>query len=296
MICSFCPRKCFAERDKIGGGYCKMPFSPVIARAALHFWEEPCISGKKGSGAVFFSGCQLNCVYCQNAEISKLHKGVEVTTERLCDIFLELEQKGAHNINLVTPTHYIIPIISALEMAKSKGLNIPVVYNCGGYEDVDSLRLIDGLIDVYMPDFKYYSNGISQKYSNAPNYRDISLDALSYMYCTRKKPQFDGDGIMTRGVLVRHMLLPSHLFDSKRVIKLLNDNFNNDIIYSIMNQYTPMPDCSKYPELNRTVTDREYDSLTEYALQLGIKNAYIQEDSASGECFIPPFDGEGVTI
>jgi putative pyruvate formate lyase activating enzyme len=266
----------------------------VVARAALHMWEEPCISGEKGSGAVFFSGCAMGCVFCQNHEIAKGKRGEAITVNRLSEIFLELQEKGANNINLVTPSHYVPQIIEALDLAKEHGLAIPIVYNSSGYEKKETIALLEGYVDIYLPDFKYMDDEIAARYSHCPDYSKFAKETILEMVRQTGKPQFFSDGIMKKGTIVRHLSLPGYLEDSKDILDYLHENFKNDIYISIMNQYTPLVTVEKYPEINRKVTKKEYDELISYALMLGIKNAYTQEDETQNESFIPDFDGEGV--
>lgn len=294
-VCRMCPRKCGADRDKGNNGLCGVSGEGKIrvARAALHMWEEPCISGEKGSGAVFFCGCPLHCVYCQNAAISGGKAGMDITEEQLVQIYLRLAAAGAHNINLVTGTHYSDIIKSSLISARRLGMKLPAVYNCGGYESVDTLRGLDGVIDVYMPDFKYIDSDTAQRYSGAPDYPDIAKAALAEMVRQRGKPVFDDDGIMLGGVLVRHLLLPGHLSESKRIIDYLYNTYGDSIYISIMNQYTPPPHI-KYTELSRKVGDDEYDEIVSYALDIGVTHAFIQEGDTASESFIPEFDCTGL--
>ena len=265
-----------------------------VARAALHMWEEPCISGEKGSGAVFFSGCNLRCVFCQNACIARGMSGVEISVDRLSEIFLELQEKGAVNINLVTPSHYVKEIVKALIMAKNNGLTIPVVYNTSSYELVDTLKSLEGLVDIYLPDFKYVDSSLAMRYSHAKDYYEVACAALAEMHRQISACSFDEHGIMTGGIIVRHLILPGHTADSKRVIKYIKDTYGDDVFISIMNQYTPLPRVSEYPEINRKVTKREYDNVVDYAIDIGVTNGFIQEGSAAEESFIPEFNGEGV--
>lgn len=292
MNCNICPRKCNVNReDKLG--FCKMSNTLKIARASLHMWEEPCISGENGSGTVFFTGCTLKCVFCQNRDIATYNNGKEITIERLSDIFIELMDKGANNINLVTPTHYVPQIIKAINLAKSKGMNLPILYNTSGYESVDTLKMLDGIVDIYLPDFKYYSDDIAKKYSNVGNYVETAKLALQEMTRQIGKAKFD-NGIMTRGVIVRHLILPSYSEDSKKVIKYLYETYGDDIYISIMNQYTPFR-MEDYMELNRKVTTYEYTKVVDYAIKLGVTNGFVQEGSAASESFIPDFESyEGV--
>lgn len=266
-----------------------------VARASLHKWEEPCISGESGSGTVFFSGCPLKCVYCQNRTIAIGGTGKDITTERLSEIFLELQQKGACNINLVTPTHYILQIIAALKLAKSNGLRLPIVYNTGSYEKAETLRLLEGLIDIYLPDLKYVSSRLSSRYSNAPDYFEKAKAAITEMF--RQTGGFVIDpssGLMKRGVLVRHLMLPGQLADSRRVVKYLYQTYQDQILISVMSQYTPVGSFPAMPELNRKVSHKEYNALVAYCISLGIENGFIQEGDSAAESFIPPFDGEGI--
>lgn len=291
--CVLCPRNCNVNRnEKIG--YCGMTNEITVARAALHFWEEPCISGGNGSGTVFFSGCNMKCIYCQNRPIAIGKAGKTITPERLCEIFCELAQKGAHNINLVTPTHFADKIAKTIETVKKRGFSLPFVYNCGGYESVSTLKMLDGLIDIYIPDFKYWSVDSSQKYSNAPDYTEVAKAAIEEMYRQCGSLQYDGDGMLKKGVIVRHMLIPAHVYDAKCIIKYLYESYGENIIYSIMSQYTPMAEFEGFPELCRRVTKKEYGKLVDYVIELGIENAYIQDGASAKESFIPAFDNEGV--
>lgn len=292
--CTLCPRNCHCDRTNGKKGYCKVSEQLLVARAALHMWEEPCISGESGSGTVFFSGCALGCVYCQNYNIAKAITGKIITVERLAQIFLELQQKKASNINLVTPGHYTPQILQALSIAKSEGLNIPIVYNSSGYEKTETLRILEGYIDIYLPDFKYMSEVISKKYSNCYDYASYAREAVNEMYRQVGKPVFDSNGIMKRGVIVRHLTLPGCLEDSKQILEYLYHTFQDNIFISIMNQYTPLAHVKSYPELNRKITDKEYDELVDYAISLGVENGFIQEGDTASESFIPEFNEEGV--
>jgi len=292
--CVLCPRECHADRTGGERGYCKSSDELVVARAALHMWEEPCISGEEGSGTVFFSGCALGCVYCQNRNISKGLAGKIITTERLADIFLELQDKGANNINLVTPSHYVPHIIEALSISSKKGLVLPVVYNCSGYEKVETLKLLEGYVDVYLPDLKYMSAEPAVKYSNCRDYFEVAAAAIEEMVRQVRETSFDERGIMQKGVIVRHLTLPGYLEDSKRIIKYLHETYGNRIFISIMNQYTPISENEVYPELNRKITEEEYEELVDFAIQIGVENGFIQEGETALESFIPEFNGEGV--
>lgn len=286
--CTLCPRRCGANRQSGEIGFCGADNKIKIARSALHFWEEPCISGKSGSGTVFFSHCVMKCVFCQNYQISTQNMGYEISIGELADSFINLQRQGALNINLVTPTHYVPQIIAALKAAKAMGLTIPILYNTGGYENIETLKMLDGLIDIYMPDMKYYSDKYAVKYSNAPNYFKIASKAVNEMFNQTGKPLFE-NGIMKRGVLVRHLMLPGLLFDTKKIMDYLYQTYGDDIYISIMSQYTPMEHVKKYPELNRKLNMKHYSSMINYCAELGIKNAFIQNGETALESFIPPF-------
>ena len=290
--CRLCPRACGVNRTAGNVGYCKAGEEIKIARAALHYWEEPPISGKNGSGTVFFSYCNMGCVFCQNYGISHEHHGRTVTEGELAEIFIDLQKSGANNINLVTPTHYVPQIKSALITAKKNGLTVPIVYNCGGYESVEALKTLDGLVDIYMPDMKYYSDKYALKYSNAPGYFGYACEAIEEMYRQTGKNTFDENGLMKSGVLVRHMLMPGMLFDSKKILDYLYGKYGDNIYIGIMNQYTPMPNAEKFPEINRRVDKRYYETLVDYAGKIGITNAFVQSGEAIGESFIPEFWNE----
>lgn len=292
--CDLCPRNCHVDRTSGQRGYCGQTDKLVVARAALHMWEEPCISGTRGSGTVFFSGCSVGCVYCQNHNIAEGKAGKIITTKRLSEIFIELQNKGAHNINLVTPSHYIPQIIDAVSLSRSNGFSVPVVYNTSGYEKLEAIRMLKGTVDIYLPDLKYMDGAIAQMYSNCKDYFLYASAAIKEMVNQVPEPEFDSDGIMTKGVIVRHMMLPGYLEDSKNIIKYLYDTFGNKIYMSIMNQYTPLPHVSPYPEINRKITDKEYDELIDYAVESGVENGFIQEGETQSESFIPEFNGEGV--
>lgn len=294
--CTLCPRECHVDRTAGQTGFCGQSAQIMAARAALHFWEEPCLSGVNGSGAVFFSGCNLRCVYCQNHTIAQGQSGKEISVERLSEIFLELQEKQAHNINLVTPTHYVPQIINALQTAKDNGLAIPVVYNTSGYENVDTLKRLEGLIDIYLPDLKYHDAALSARYSNAPDYFGKAFAAIKEMLRQTGRPIFvDGeDSLMLKGVIVRHLLLPGCEEDSRYLIRYLHETYGNDIYVSIMNQYTPMPNVADHPSLNRRISPEEYDRIVDYAIHIGIENGFIQEGETASESFIPSFDCEGI--
>lgn len=294
MKCNLCNRKCNSEREENRTGYCKMTWEVRVARAALHMWEEPCISGENGSGTVFFTGCSLQCVYCQNSDIAIGNRGKAVTIERLAEIFLELQEQGANNINLVTPTHYVPQIIEAIKKARENGLWLPIVYNTGTYETVETLRMLDGYVDVYLPDMKYMDKETSKMYSCAHDYFETAAAAIAEMFRQVGSPQFSAAGIMTKGMIVRHLMLPGHIQDSKNIIKYLFDTYGDDIFISIMNQYTPLPQVRDIEELNRKITEEEYEEVTDYAIGIGIENGFIQEGDTATESFIPDFGYQGV--
>jgi putative pyruvate formate lyase activating enzyme len=257
-------------------------------------WEEPCISGTRGSGTIFFSGCPLKCVFCQNKDISHTLHGKPVTNERLCEIFLELKNQGAHNINLVSPTPYIPDIACAIRSAREMGLDLPIVFNSSGYELPETLKLLDGLVDIYLPDFKYMSRELAGKYSLAPDYPEAAMAALDEMVRQRPTPIFDNDGNMISGVIVRHLVLPDCTHDSRAVIKYLYEKYKNNIYISIMSQYTPVGELDKHPELMRKITQAEYDEVVDYAVDIGVTQGFIQDGDSVGESFIPAFDGQGI--
>lgn len=293
--CNLCPRECKVDRWHGDKGVCGVSGERIMcARAALHMWEEPCISGEKGSGTVFFSGCSLRCVYCQNFEIARATIGKEITIERLSQIFLELQEMGAANINLVTPTHYTLQIIDALKMAKEQGLRIPIVYNCSGYEKVETLKCLEGFVDIYLVDFKYMDAQIAKRYSKAEDYPFIAKKALEEMVHQCRDVKFDQDGMMKKGVIVRHLLLPDGLQNAKEVVKYVYETYGDDVFLSLMNQYTPLPHVKDFLELMRRVTEEEYEELVDYAISLGVENGFIQEGETAEESFIPTFDGEGI--
>lgn len=292
--CLLCPRKCGINRRTGQTGVCGVSSEIKVARAALHYWEEPCISGKRGSGAVFFSGCSLHCVFCQNREISDGKEGKVISKARLSDIFMELAGKGANNINLVTPGQYIPDIVWAVNDAKSRGMKLPIIYNTSGYENVTELKLLEDIVDVYLPDFKYMDSTLSARYSRAKDYPSVAKQALSEM--VRQQPDVvidNATGLIQKGVIVRQLLLPGHVNDAKAVLKYLYDTYHDHVYISMMSQFTPIA-LKDYPEINRTVTKREYERLVNYALEIGITNAFIQEGDVAKDSFIPAFDCEGV--
>lgn len=316
--CMLCPRHCRVNRLAGEAGYCGQTAQLRAARAALHMWEEPCISGAVGSGTVFFSGCSLRCVYCQNHDIALGQTGREISVIRLADIFLELQQKGAANINLVTPTHYIPAIACSLRQARSNGLSLPIVYNSSGYEDVEALKILDGLVDIYLPDLKYMSSELSARYSHAADYFERAKTALAEMFRQVGPLIFSGAAaapdenvssfspqlsaavypadtpLLRRGMIVRHLMLPDQTKDTKKVLHYLHDTYKNDIYVSVMCQYTPLPHVADYPELNRPVSPEEYRRVVDFCLRLGMENVYIQEGDVAQESFIPPFDFSGL--
>ena len=297
MKCDLCPRKCLVDRKKGEKGICGQTENLKVARAALHFWEEPCISGDAGSGAVFFSGCPLHCVFCQNENIANGTVGKEISVERLAEIFLELQEKGANNINLVTPGHFVPQITKALDLAKQEGLKLPIVYNTSSYETVETIKRLEGYVDIYLPDFKYMSPGLSKKYSHAPDYAEVAKAAIAEMVRQTGKAVFvngDEDNLILRGTIVRHLTLPGCMEDSMQILKYLHETYGDTIYISIMNQFTPLSNLEKYPELNRRITDEEYETLVDYAIEIGIENGFIQEGDTAEESFIPAFDCEGV--
>lgn len=293
MKCDLCPRKCLVDRKKGEKGICGQTENLKVARAALHFWEEPCISGDAGSGAVFFSGCPLHCVFCQNENIANGTVGKEISLERLVDIFLELQEKRANNINLVTPGHFVPQIVKALDQARKEGLTLPVVYNTSSYETVDTIKMLEGYVDIYLPDFKYMSPVLSKKYSHAPDYAEVAKAAIAEMVRQTGKAVFvngDEDNLILSGTIVRHLTLPGCMADSMQILKYLHDTYGDMIYISIMNQFTPLSNLEKYPELNRRITDEEYETLVDYAIEIGIENGFIQEGNTAEESFIPAFN------
>ena len=289
MKCNLCPRNCNVDRAKGQIGYCMAPNNLVIARYSLHLWEEPIISGRTGSGTIFFSYCNLNCCFCQNYQISEKHIGKNVTIEEFSDICLELQEKGATNINLVSPTPYVPLIIEGLKLAKRKGLNIPIVYNTSGYENIETIKSLKGLIDIYLPDFKYYNDELALKYSKCPNYFKYASLCIEEMLNQVGEPQINNLGILEKGVIVRHLILPTNITDSKKIINYLYQKYQDKIILSIMNQYTPVR-ILKYQELNKKLTEEEYDEVINYAYDLGVRNAFIQEGETQECSFIPDFN------
>lgn len=297
--CTLCPRACGISRADGERGACGETATIRLARAALHFWEEPCISGTKGSGAVFFTGCQLRCVYCQNQPIAQGAVGREITDSRLVEIFYELEAQGANNINLVTPDHFIPQIAKAIRQAKQQGFSLPFVYNTSSYVTVEALRELEGLIDIYLPDLKYLDAAHAKEYSGAQDYPDVARAALQEMYRQVGAVRFgempgEEEPMLCGGMVVRHLLLPGALADAKRIVAYLYDTYGDDIYISLMSQYTPGKAVEQHPVLHRRVRRKDYDALVDEAIRLGVENAFIQEGSAADESFIPAFDYQGV--
>ena len=296
--CKLCPRGCGVNRQLGNKGVCMESSDIYVSRAALHMWEEPCISGNEGSGAVFFSGCNLHCVFCQNRNISNGNSGKHITIERLADIFLELQSKKANNINLVTATHYIPSILKAAEIARKHGLNIPFVYNSSGYETKETIRLLDGTVDIFLPDFKYINSNTATLFSKAPDYPDYAMSAIDEMVKISPKPIFDDRGIMIKGVIVRVLVLPEHTNEAIKIVRYLHEKYADQIYISIMSQYTPLadsiPEGKEYASLKRSLTKREYEKVIAATLDAGVTNAFFQDGKVDLESFIPAFDNEGV--
>lgn len=287
--CSLCPRMCGALRGDAETGVCGAGRDMMIARAALHLWEEPPISGERGSGAIFFSHCPLKCVYCQNYEISRDGKGERVTTERLSRIMLNLMSQGAVNINLVTASHYAPQVVDAVRMAKAAGLGIPVVWNTSGYDTPAVLQKISEVVDVFLPDFKYWNCETAARYSKAPNYPEAAKNALQYMFCAQPETVFDEEGNALRGVIVRHLVLPGHTRESKQILQYLRDTYGRQTFVSVMRQYVP-PVGIPFPELNRTVRSAEYDSVVRFAERIGLENVFVQDKKSASDKYVPHFD------
>ena len=294
MLCTLCPRRCGALRnERCGEGFCHMPDRLVVARAALHQWEEPCLTGEHGAGTIFFSGCNLGCVFCQNRKISRREaEGQNITADALAKTFLSLEKKGAHNINLVTGAHYVPQIIEALQIARKQGLSLPVVYNSSGYEQVETLQLLDGHIDIYLPDYKYYSSYYAGLYSHAEDYREFAVPAIDEMVRQTGAPQFDKNGLLKRGTVIRHLMLPGLAGDTAQVLRDIASRWGDSVLVSLMRQYTPF-DMQDYPELDRTITAEEYADACTLFGELGL-GGFFQQDESISESFIPAFDGTGL--
>lgn len=307
--CALCPRRCHVNRLEGAKGVCAVDAKLRVARAALHFWEEPCISGTNGSGAVFFSGCAMHCAFCQNEQIARGKAGYEINGERLAEIFLELQEQKANNINLVTPGQYMPHIIEAVESARRQGLFIPIVYNTSAYENVEQLKMLEGIVDIYLPDFKYIDPQTAQKYSHAPDYPEVARAAIAEMVRQQPQPRFmweapvrkdipteaEEGAIMRCGVIVRQLLLPGKVKEAEKIISYLYEHYGNQIYLSMMSQYTPLPHAKRFPELARKVSHREYEDYIDEAIRIGVDQAFIQEGDVAQESFIPDFlSGEGV--
>lgn len=291
--CRLCPRNCGADRAGGQTGFCKVTDRIKVARAALHMWEEPCISGTTGSGTVFFSGCNIGCIFCQNKDISRGQNGIEIDPERLVEIYFELRDKGANNINLVTPTHYALQIRDSIIEARSRGFDLPFVYNTGTYESEEIVEELKPHIDIWLPDMKYFSPELSTKYSGCPDYFEVASRALAVM--VRDTPcEFDSEGMMKRGVIVRHLVLPGETADSKKMLRYLHETYSDSIYISVMNQYTPVNNLPQYPQLMRRVTREEYDRVLVFAERIGIEKGFMQDGEVALESFIPAFNNEGV--
>lgn len=291
--CTVCPRNCKVDRT-ISEGFCRSGALVKVAKAYGHMWEEPCISGEKGSGTVFFSNCNLRCVFCQNHDISQEDIGKEISTDRLSEIFLEQQERGFHNINLVNPTHYVPQIKEALKKAKEKGLKLPVVYNSNGYEGIESLKSLEGYIDIYIPDLKYFNDKYALKYSKVPNYFAIASAAIAEMVRQTGSPIFNEEGMLQKGVIIRHLMLPGLLFDSKKVVDYIYKTYGDEVYLSLMNQYTPMFKAMDYPEINKALNPGHYEALIDHCLELGYKNAFIQDTGTNTTAFVPDFNLQGI--
>ena len=288
--CEVCPHKCKVNRIENEVGICRSKDTVKVALASVHKFEEPCISGETGSGTVFFSNCNLQCVFCQNYEISSLGRGKEITIDRLAKIFLEQQEKNVNNINLVSPTSYAMQIIEAIKIAKEMGLNIPIIYNTNGFENIETLKKLEGYIDVYLPDLKYAENGLGKKYSNIENYFEIATSAIKEMQRQCGKLVFDDNGIIKKGVIIRHLILPNHIENSKKVLKWISDNVSEDTMVSIMAQYFPTYKAREFKELNRKLTKMEYSIIEEYLYSLNIEKGYIQDLEEDEEIYVPKWE------
>jgi len=287
--CTICPHKCGIDRTK-NTGRCKSTDKVKIALYSTHNFEEPCISGEKGSGTIFFSNCNMNCIYCQNYEISQLGKGKEITVEELAKIMLEQQEKGVENINLVTPTSYALHIIEAIKIAKNKGLHIPIVYNTNGYENIETLKLLEGYIDIYLPDLKYYYNELGTKYSKVNNYFETATEAIKEMYRQVGAPKLNQNGIMQKGLMIRHLVLPNNIENSKQVLKWIKENTDNDVYVSVMAQYFPTFNAKNVDELSRKLTKQEYEEIENCLYNLDLDNGYIQELGEHEEEYVPKWE------
>lgn len=287
--CEICPHKCGVDRTK-NVGRCKSRDKIKIALYSIHNFEEPCISGEKGSGTIFFSNCNMNCIYCQNYEISQFGRGKEISVVELADIMIKQQEKGVQNINLVTPTSYAIHIIEAIKIAKQKGLKLPIVYNTNGYESIETLKKLEGYIDIYLPDLKYYDDNLAKKYSNINNYFEIATNAIKEMYRQVGAPQLDDDGVMKRGLMIRHLILPNETQNSKNILKWIKENIDNDVYVSIMAQYFPTYKAKDIPKLARKITKEEYEDVENYLYKLDLENGYIQELGEHEEEYVPKWE------
>jgi putative pyruvate formate lyase activating enzyme len=292
--CRLCPRNCGVNRLQGELGYCLAGRDVRIAKVCLHEWEEPCISGSRGSGTVFFSNCNLRCVFCQNHRISEESFGKDVSIERLSEIFLEQQARGAHNVNLVTPTHYVPQIIEAVKLAKAKGLKLPILYNTNSYENVETIRSLEGIVDVYLADLKYFSDSYAIKYSGAKDYFLHASKAIAEMFRQVGEPAFDSEGLLQRGLIIRHLMLPGLLFDTKKALDHIMETYGDSVYVSIMNQYTPMHRAAQYPEINKRLNKRHYESIIQYCLDSGVHNAFIQDTGTATEDYVPDFNLSGV--
>ena len=292
--CSICPRNCRIDRTNGQIGYCQSGHEIKAALASVHMWEEPPISGSCGSGTIFFSGCNLRCVFCQNYTISSENSGKTISTDRLSEIMLEQQARGVHNINLVTATHFIPSIIKAVQKAKNNGLKIPIVYNTGGYEKVESIKMLEGTVDIYLPDIKYFSSELSLKYSGASDYFDYASEAVLEMYHQTGNNIYDDNGIMKSGVIIRHMIMPSHKEDSYKVLDWIRDNIGTEACVSLLSQYTPAYNAEKYKEINRKLMSLEYTRVIEHFFDIGLKNGFMQEKSSAESKYTPIFDLSGL--
>lgn len=288
--CEICPHKCKVNRALGNRGRCRCNDKIKIALASIHNYEEPCISGKNGSGTIFFSNCNLKCIYCQNYEISQLDKGKEITIDHLAEIFINQQNKNVNNINLVTPTMYVPQIIEAIKIARNNGLKIPIIYNSNGYENVETIKMLDGYIDVYLPDLKYYSNEIAKKYSKIDNYFSNTVNAIKEMQKQVGNPIFNEDGIIQKGVIIRHLILPNHILNTKKILKYIKENFDENTYISVMAQYFPTYKAKDDDKINRKISKKEYKEVEEYLYLLNLKNGYIQELGEHEEEYVPNFD------
>lgn len=291
ISCNICPHNCEINRLNGEVGRCKATDKVKVALASIHKFEEPCISGEKGSGTVFFSNCNLRCIFCQNYKISQLGLGEEISIEELADIFIDEQNKNVENINLVTPTMYVYQIIEAIKIARSKGLYIPIVYNSNGYENVETIKKLKGYIDIYLPDLKYSNDKISYKYSGIKHYFESATAAIKEMYNQVGNPVLDENGIMKKGLIIRHLVLPNNLQNSKDILKWINDNIEKKVFVSIMAQYFPTHKSNQFPEINRKLTKEEYEEIEDYLYSLDLDNGYIQELGEHEEEYVPDFEG-----